>query len=176
MFWLRRNAGWPSSTCKCSRFTVGGTTGEGEGDERRPFQHGYPQILKNRRRDLATRDRDRGAGRARPRQARRKHAAQAARHPVDPGTRARARRRRRDRALLESPTRPGAFRYFAAVTMISTNSSGRARSAFTQARAGGFSGSTQAFHTEFMSAKSAMSLIHKLAARRFDLLVPACAR
>src|SRR5215831_20482144 len=60
--------------------------------------------------------------------------------------------------------------------MISTRISGRARSAFTQARAGGFSGSTQAFHTEFMSANSAMSLIHRLAESRFDLLVPAWAR
>src|SRR5271166_2063805 len=44
------------------------------------------------------------------------------------------------------------------------------------ARAGGFSGSTQAFHTEFISANSAMSLIHRLADSRFDLLVPAWAR
>src|SRR4029077_6132982 len=66
--------------------------------------------------------------------------------------------------------------YFAAVTMISTRISGRARSAFTQARAGGFSGSTQTFHTEFMSANNAMSLIHRLADSRFDLLVPAWAR
>src|SRR5690349_4664061 len=55
--------------------------------------------------------------------------------------------------------------YLAAVTMISTSKSGRARSALTQARAGGFSGSTQVFHTEFISANSAMSLIHKLAER-----------
>src|SRR6516225_2801998 len=62
------------------------------------------------------------------------------------------------------------------VTMISTSKFGRARSALTQARAGGFSGSTQAFHTEFISANSAMSLIHRLADSRFDLLVPAWAR
>ena len=35
---------------------------------------------------------------------------------------------------------------------------------------------TQAFHTEFMSANSAMSLIHRLADSRFDLLVPAWAK
>src|ERR1700730_15822255 len=102
MFWLRRNAGWPSSTCKCSRFTVGGTTGEGEDDERRPFQHGYPQILKNRGRDVAARDRDRGARCTCQETAQRKRAAQGARHAVDPGTRARARRRRRDWALLSA--------------------------------------------------------------------------
>ena len=65
---------------------------------------------------------------------------------------------------------------FAAVTMISISTSGRAMSALTQARAGGFAGSTQAFHTEFISANNAMSLIHKFAESRFDLLVPACAR
>jgi len=66
--------------------------------------------------------------------------------------------------------------YLAAVTTISISTSGRARSALTQARAGGFSGSTQAFPTGFMSANCAMSLIHRLADSRFDLLVPACAR
>ena len=61
-----------------------------------------------------------------------------------------------------------ALRYLAAVTMISTSSS--------RARAGGFSGSTQAFHTEFISANRTMSSIQRLAESRFNLLVPAWAR
>src|SRR5262249_30869917 len=44
----------------------------------------------------------------------------------------------------------------AAVTMISTSTSGRARSALTQARAGGFCGSTHSFHTAFMAPNIAM--------------------
>src|SRR6185312_8765939 len=66
--------------------------------------------------------------------------------------------------------------YFAAVTMISTSTSGRARSARTQARQGGLAGSTQSFHTAFICENRAMSLIHRLAVKRFDLLVPASFR
>src|SRR5262249_50362699 len=68
------------------------------------------------------------------------------------------------------------IRHLAAVTMISTRISGRAISARTQARQGGLAGSTQSFHTAFICENRAMSLIHRLAVRRLDLLVPACAR
>lgn len=44
----------------------------------------------------------------------------------------------------------------AAITEISTSSSGRAIAASTQARAGAWPSGTQASHTAFMAAKSAM--------------------
>jgi hypothetical protein len=47
--------------------------------------------------------------------------------------------------------------YLAAVTMISTRNAGRARSARTQARAGGFCGSTQAFHTALCASNNCIS-------------------
>jgi hypothetical protein len=53
--------------------------------------------------------------------------------------------------------------YLYAVTIISTNNSGTAKSALTQARTGGFSGSTQEFHTIFIAAKLLISVIQRLA-------------
>src|ERR1700756_3603403 len=44
-------------------------------DERRPLQHGHPQIPEGRRGDLATRDRNRGARGTRQGTAQRKHVA-----------------------------------------------------------------------------------------------------
>ena len=57
--------------------------------------------------------------------------------------------------------------------MISTSSSGTARSALTQALTGGFSGSTHAFQTSFIAEKFAMSVIQRFACKSLDLSVPA---
>src|SRR5271157_2594823 len=62
-------------------------------DERRPLQHGYPQVPQGCRGDLATRDRDGGARCARQGTARRERFAQAGGHLVDPRVGGQARRR-----------------------------------------------------------------------------------
>src|SRR6516225_4255905 len=71
-------------------------------DERRPLQHGYPQVPQGRRSNLATRDRNGGTRGARQRTTRGKRIAQAAGHLVDPGARSRACRRWRNRNDLAS--------------------------------------------------------------------------
>src|SRR5712692_8015289 len=84
---------------------------------------------------------------------------------------------------LEGPISPPGFErtraeaaYFAATPAISTKYLGAASRASTVARAGGFAGSIQASHTEFMSSKYRMSASQMVAERSLDLLVPAAAR
>ncbi len=58
-----------------------------------------------------------------------------------------------DRPAGLETTRGRKAAYFAATPAISTKYLGAARRASTVARAGGFAGSIQASHTEFMSSK-----------------------
>ena len=62
------------------------------------------------------------------------------------------------------------------MTMISTRNSGFARRASVAARAGAFSGSTQASQTAFISANLVMSVTQIVADSNFDLSVPASAK
>src|SRR5438067_7983897 len=95
----------------------------GGSDERRPLQHGYPQIPEDRRRHLAARDRAGGARRPREGQTVGADAAQAEDDAAHPGDRARARHRRRDRPELitltpaRRRTAPAAGPYFASATV-----------------------------------------------------------